>query len=560
MRAHLKALLLLILSFGYGMAQSTPWAPANPTKYSYSRDLAAAIAQVGTSGVIATPPGAYTISTDLTIPVGVKFAPAVGAVFTIATGKTLTINGPFDAGLTKVFTYSGTGKVLFGVGAVRELLPEWWGGKGDTSSGNSYVGTNCTAALQASIDSMIPIALSDGGYYVNASLVLPDATSNPNKQTVIRGTNGNLNSGYNRGNCFIEVDTPYLFVTKTSFVSTAYQAQVNIRNVCFFSHTSGNVLFQNVNLMTSKFQDNLVVNFGQCFSMTSGVTEISGNHFLGQRDSVYKMLASNYAADTYIHHNYFNGYDQLGTVNLIQLYSVAAFDISDNYFDFAKVGVWCYYSGTATAGKITISRNTFDILYRGILIQQSNEISITGNIFRRCNLASRATYMPNNPNAAWACVEVTTNSYNVTASANIYSVVDYFVLLNGAGVWNITETGNVGDVGSWPMIDWTSKTYDTGTYPLDGQRILSTSRGTVRKTSAIAYTVLPSDDYLVYTGAGGVAYTLPRAYLGRTFRIYNSGAGTLTITPTGGDTCNVATLTTGQSKQFISSGTVWEAN
>lgn len=543
-------------------AQAVPWAPANPTKHSYARDLATAIAQVGSSGVIATPPGSSTVSTNLTIPAGVKFAPSVGAVFTINNGVVLTINGPFEAFPSQVFNCVGTGKVSFGIGVVKEVYPQWWGAKGDSMAGNGYVGTNCTAAFQAAIDTMLPIFLIEGGYYVNASLTLPDATSNPNKQTIIRGLNGNLNSGYNRGNCFIEVDTAALFVSKTTFTTTAYQLQVNISNVCFFSHTSGNILFNNVNLMTSKFQNNLVVNFGQCFSMTSGVTEISGNHFLGQRDSVYKMLASNYAADTYIHHNYFNGYDQLGTVALIQLYSVAAFNISDNYFDFAKIGIWVYYSGTATAGKLTIHGNTFDILYRGILIQQSNEVSITGNIFRRCNLASRATYMPNNPNAAWACIEVTTNSYNIAATGNNYSVVDYFIKLNGAGIWGIFETGNVGDVGSWPMIDWTSKTYDTGTYPLDGQRIISNSRGLVRLAKSADYTIIPSDNYIVYTGTGSTL-TLPAAYLGRNIRIKHAGSGTLTIARAGSDTIGGATslaMTAGQSFEFIGSGTNWEAN
>jgi len=168
--------------------------------------------------------------------------------------------------------------------------------------------------------------------------------------------------------------------------------------------------------------------------------------------------------------------------------------------------------------------------------------------------------MPANPNAAWACIEITTNSYNIAAVGNNYSDVDGFILLVGAGIWNVTECANVGTVASWPMIDWTGKTYDTGTYPLDGQRILSSSRGIVRLAKSGNYTLLPSDDYVVQTSASPSAFTLPAAYLGRVYRIKVTGAGTLTFTPVGADTIDTATVTIGGHVTLISSGTAWETN
>lgn len=560
----LRALLLLLLPVVL-WSQSTPWAPANPTKQSYSRDLAAAVAQVGTAGVIAPPPGTIAVSADITIPAGVKFAPATGAVLTIATGKTLTINGPFEAHAVQVFNCVGTGKVVFGsTSPVREVYPQWWGAKGDSSAGNSYVGTNCTAAFQAAIDTLRPVRLMDGGYYINATLTIPDQTSHPYQSFSLAGTNSNLNSSLARGNCFIEFDSTALFATKTAFVTTATSVRMEVRNICFFNHNGAATptLFANVNVSTSTFRDNLVCRFGTCFNMWSGVNNIEGNHFIGMKDSTFNQLNSNYPADTWIRHNYISGDNTLGTVAHLKLYSSASIHVIDNYLDYAKIGVWFYYSGGATAGKAEVRGNTLDILYRGILIQQSSEVSIGLNVFRRCNLASRAGLMPNNPNAAWACIEVTTNSYNVTVVGNNYSDSDAFILLTGSGIWNLTECANVGNIASWPMIDWTAKTYDTVTYPMDGQKIQSLSRGLVRLAKSGTYTILPSDNYIVYTGTGSTL-TLPAAYLGLNIRIKHAGSGTLTISRAGTDTIDAGTtkaMTAGQSFEFVGSGTNWDSN
>jgi hypothetical protein len=46
---------------------------------------------------------------------------------TVDTGITLTLNGPFEAGLYQVFSCTGTGSVVFGSGSYRETYPEWCG-------------------------------------------------------------------------------------------------------------------------------------------------------------------------------------------------------------------------------------------------------------------------------------------------------------------------------------------------------------------------------------------------------------------------------------------------
>jgi hypothetical protein len=68
----------------------------------------------------------YTLSTDETIPENIKLEIECGARIKIATGITLTQNGPFEAGLYQVFDCEGTGEVSFSNGSVSEVYPEWW--------------------------------------------------------------------------------------------------------------------------------------------------------------------------------------------------------------------------------------------------------------------------------------------------------------------------------------------------------------------------------------------------------------------------------------------------
>jgi hypothetical protein len=86
---------------------------------------------------------AWSITADQAIPANVALKISHGAILSIATTKTLTINGGLEAGLYQIFSCSGTGKVTFGYDAAKEVYPEWWySGSGDFSP-----------AIQAAIDS-----------------------------------------------------------------------------------------------------------------------------------------------------------------------------------------------------------------------------------------------------------------------------------------------------------------------------------------------------------------------------------------------------------------------
>jgi hypothetical protein len=95
--------------------------------------------------LLVIPPGDWVIDDNLTLSSNLKILPNVD--LQIATTKTLTINGTFDVGRYKIFSYTGTSKAVFGSGNIKEVYPEWWGE-------NTIPGTTDMAPMiQAAIDS-----------------------------------------------------------------------------------------------------------------------------------------------------------------------------------------------------------------------------------------------------------------------------------------------------------------------------------------------------------------------------------------------------------------------
>jgi len=102
---------------------------------SYST-LAEAITAIGSAEKSLLVTSAQSISADTTVPANIHLSFLKEGSFTIATGKTLTINGALSAGLYQIFSCTGTGAVVFGT-KISEAWAEWFGAVGDgaTSSG-----------------------------------------------------------------------------------------------------------------------------------------------------------------------------------------------------------------------------------------------------------------------------------------------------------------------------------------------------------------------------------------------------------------------------------------
>lgn len=128
--------------------------------YPSQATLAAAIAHIGAkqSVLIIGSDSTDTFTTwmitnDLTIPPNITLRVNRGAILSLD-GKTLTIKGPFEAGLHRVFSCSGEGKVVFDKTSVDYVRPEWW------YSGSGSWHTALNAAYQAFSGGYVSVKLT----------------------------------------------------------------------------------------------------------------------------------------------------------------------------------------------------------------------------------------------------------------------------------------------------------------------------------------------------------------------------------------------------------------
>jgi hypothetical protein len=118
-----------------------------------------AIDAIGESEKTLLIPNQQGITVNTTIPANITLWFLRGGRFTVSTGVTVIMNGPIKAGLFQIF--KGSGSVKFGVGAVNEVYPQWWGAVGDNA-------TDCAAAINAAI-----LSTCTAAYNNNAPVVFP---------------------------------------------------------------------------------------------------------------------------------------------------------------------------------------------------------------------------------------------------------------------------------------------------------------------------------------------------------------------------------------------------
>ncbi|MCX5887984.1 MAG: hypothetical protein NTY36_00865 [Deltaproteobacteria bacterium] len=149
-------------------------APASTAAWIFGADygspgrqaLADALSAIGSNNrALVGSPGAWAISSALTFPANVEFEPAFGFDLQVATGVTVTFNGPVKAGAYKWISCTGTGKVVFGPGAVREAYPEWFGAVADSVT-DSSTAINQMADACRTTGTPVCFPGTYGGYYL----------------------------------------------------------------------------------------------------------------------------------------------------------------------------------------------------------------------------------------------------------------------------------------------------------------------------------------------------------------------------------------------------------
>lgn len=138
----------------------------------YGTTLQSAITAIGNGqAILHLPRGTYSITSNLTIPTNISLIIERGAVVSIADATTVTIRASFDVGLYQVFSCTGTGRVVFSSGAIKEIYPEWWGAVADDR-------TDCLSAIQAAVDTGGKVKLSSGIYRLSGTLKFNTLTPN----------------------------------------------------------------------------------------------------------------------------------------------------------------------------------------------------------------------------------------------------------------------------------------------------------------------------------------------------------------------------------------------
>jgi len=189
--------------------------------------LSSAIQFIGTTrkAVLLLRPGAWTIAASVTVPSNLAVVIPYGAVLTVSSGKTLTFNGPFEAGSYQVF--SGTGSVLFGLNAADVIRVAWWDGTGPTLTANAA--NDHTAAIQAAVDAAMPIAAIvelEGGHYTVTAPIDFDAISSTGRP--------NLSGMTLRGQGIYTtyIDSTYDGKSLNVAVDANYQYGFNLKDLC----------------------------------------------------------------------------------------------------------------------------------------------------------------------------------------------------------------------------------------------------------------------------------------------------------------------------------------
>lgn len=132
--------------------------------------LAAAIAAFGSNaGDLLIPAGTYLISTSLTVPSNVRLV-GQGGVIKMAAGATLTDNGSVLVSQRQLFAYTSltAAPVVFGVGAVSDVSPRWFGAVGDGTTDDTGA---IQAAQSASLASGAVISFPPGVFKISAPLL-----------------------------------------------------------------------------------------------------------------------------------------------------------------------------------------------------------------------------------------------------------------------------------------------------------------------------------------------------------------------------------------------------
>ncbi len=178
-------------------------------------------------------PGAWTISSALTIPANIKLRIFQGAVLTKSGNGTVTINGLIE-GLPNQQIFSGfkPGDVTFGRGAVDKVYACWFGAKGDDinfTEGHDS-GPAIQAAITAALGAGLEVFLPEGRYNsgITLNMMGPDTFPWPSS---LSGAMPAMNWGSYNSSSTSTRGTELYYRGATIAITTGQGRAVTIKNL-----------------------------------------------------------------------------------------------------------------------------------------------------------------------------------------------------------------------------------------------------------------------------------------------------------------------------------------
>lgn len=350
--------------------------------------ISAAISAIGSdSRTLYLCPGTWSITSDLTIPTNITLRPERGAILSIATGITLTINGSLDAGPYQIYSWSGTGKVVYGDSStVKEFLPEHWGGKGDGS-------TTDTAALQAALtcaanSTAALIRLRDYATYMTGALTTTGTTAKSIKilgKATIKQIATQNSTDFFRLSTWGEVvlDGP----TFNFDVANQSNAGVRFTEAANYATRNGcNVTVDNCTKFVAR--NCTFINGYNCdlIAYNNGSNEIEDNHFSVATADIYTLIVES-GSNLIASRNILVGMDwatagtYAGASSHFLIWRVNDFNVSNNKMK----GIQFIAIGVPTTGnnRAILSNNIIDYPIADTSIQAYIDVTVTGNVIRK---------------------------------------------------------------------------------------------------------------------------------------------------------------------------------
>jgi len=275
----------------------------------------------------------YTFSTDETIPSNINVVIDKGAILSIDSAKTLTINKLQDPGLYQVF--SGAGSVSFGVGSVEFAIPQWWGALGDATADDT---AEINAAFAAYTRVLIPKV--SASYLVTAPLTPID-----NQVITVEGEIKTAQPAVGAFNIFNIVSKSNVTIIGKGGIITGDGATGNL--VGIKSITSSNITVVGMEVTA--------VGYGIWLRSTTDVNVKD----IYVHDILYRGIQVGYSADA--SYNYFN--------------------ISDNRVDTVTgsgIETQEMSRGTVT-GNVVSNISKAATTSVGIMVYHGNRVAVTGN-------------------------------------------------------------------------------------------------------------------------------------------------------------------------------------